>query len=330
MTGIFDENSNFIIDTLRKRYEVELSDDPDYLFYSVGSTDFLNYKCIRIFYTPENVVPDFNLCDYAIGFHYINFGDRYLRYPVYLVDSFVAYSNDDYANDLLRAQNKHLITDKEIASKDSFCAFVYSNAQAVDCRNRLFYALSNYKKVNSGGKCMNNIGRRVDNKLEFQMKHKFVIAFENTSTSGYTTEKIVHAFSANAVPIYWGNPDIELEFNTKAFINCHKFGLKEGCSDEIIDSIVQEVIRIDQEDAEYVSMIRTPAFIEENAVELNRKKFECFIFNIFEQDLNSAYRRNRYYWGERYERKQRIGNAFYQFLYNFMPLVQKVRKLFRK
>lgn len=42
---------------------------------------------IRIFYPPpENLVPDFNICDYAIGFHYLDFEDHYFRFPLYLVE----------------------------------------------------------------------------------------------------------------------------------------------------------------------------------------------------------------------------------------------------
>ena len=40
---------------LRKHFEVEISDNPDYIFYSlIGNKDYLNYDCIRIFYTGEN------------------------------------------------------------------------------------------------------------------------------------------------------------------------------------------------------------------------------------------------------------------------------------
>ena len=71
----FDKEDNFITNNLCLCYTVELADSPDYLFYSVFSNDFLNYDCIRIFYTGECIVPDFNVCDYAMGFDWIYFGD---------------------------------------------------------------------------------------------------------------------------------------------------------------------------------------------------------------------------------------------------------------
>lgn len=45
----------------------------------------LNYNnCEKILFTGENYVPDFHPYDYAMGFHYIDFGDRYLRFPLYV------------------------------------------------------------------------------------------------------------------------------------------------------------------------------------------------------------------------------------------------------
>ena len=45
------ENNDFL-DILSRHYYVEISDNPDYLFYSVFGTDHLKYKkCVKIFYT---------------------------------------------------------------------------------------------------------------------------------------------------------------------------------------------------------------------------------------------------------------------------------------
>lgn len=70
----------------------------------------------------------------------------------------------------------------------------------------MFEALKKYKKVNSGGRYLNNIGRAVVDKIQFESRHKFSICFENSSYPGYTTEKIIEAFAAKTIPIYWGNP----------------------------------------------------------------------------------------------------------------------------
>lgn len=330
MGGRFDPENNFIINCLKEKYEVELSDEPEYLFYSVNSKDYLKYNCIRIFYTAENLVPDFNICDYGIGYHYIEFGERYCRFPIYLVEDFVAYDGDNYGNDLYRAMHKHENVDKKLEDKELFCSFVYSNSQGAECREKMLDALSEYKNVSSGGRYRNNVGSVVANKLDFQNKHKFVIAFENTSTSGYTTEKIVHAFSANAIPIYWGNPDITKEFSAKSFVNCHDYGLTEIGEEEAIERIVAEIIRIDNDEEEYLRMLKAPAFNSNNNITDQKESFQSFLYNIFDQSIEKAYRRNRFYWGERYERKQKIGNELYWLCRKMIPIRDEIKKLFGK
>ncbi|MDR2657097.1 MAG: hypothetical protein LBB86_04650, partial [Oscillospiraceae bacterium] len=80
----FDPNNNPFLDALGKRYDVDVTQPPDVLFHSVFGREFMEYDCLRVFYTGECCTPDFNACDYAIGFDYIDFGDRYLRLPLYL------------------------------------------------------------------------------------------------------------------------------------------------------------------------------------------------------------------------------------------------------
>lgn len=330
MGGDFCPENNFIINILRKCYKIELSDKPDYLIYSVNSKDYLNYNCIRIYFTPENLTPDFNICDYAIGFHYIDFEDRYIRFPLYLVNGFRAYKKDDYALDLQLAMKKHDNVKYKLNKKTKFCSFVYSNSQAALCREKLFETLSQYKLVSSGGRYKNNIGKPVEDKLKFQEAHKFVIAFENTSTSGYTTEKIVGAFAAGAIPIYWGNPKIEEEFNAGSFINCNALGLTEKGEPEAIEKIVEVIKKIDKDDSTYLQMLSTPAFTVNNDANKQLERFEKFLCNIFDQPLEKAYRRNRFYWGERYERKQKIGNRFYWMCRKVIPVRDFVKKFVKK
>ena len=328
LDGQFDVHTNFISSILKERYSIILDEkNPEYLFYTYQSKNYLKYNCVRIFYTAENIIPDFNLCDYAIGFSRLEFGDRYIRYPLYLVDGFIAYSGDDYSRDLLRAQHKHENAQDTCKEKTEFCSFVYTNGNAAICREKIFRALSAYKRVNSGGGYLNNIGGPVEDKLAFQKRHKFVIAFENTSSPGYTTEKIVHAFSAEAVPIYWGDPEVSRVFNPDSFIDCNAMGLREDGDDIIIGRIVERVKELDQNDELYKSMLSTPAFRSEDYVERQNKSLKEFLFHIFDQE--NAFRRNRLYIGERYERKERIGNAFYWQCRKIIPVRDAVKKVLR-
>jgi hypothetical protein len=51
----FDPSDNFIINILRREYEIVIDPNPDYLFFSVYSYNHLHYKnCVKIFYSGEN------------------------------------------------------------------------------------------------------------------------------------------------------------------------------------------------------------------------------------------------------------------------------------
>lgn len=85
---VFDKQNNYIYNILSEKYVLIIDEEsPTYLFYSCFGQQFLNYNCVRIFYTGENVIPDFNLCYYASGFGYLNFDDRYKSFR-----NFAAYS----------------------------------------------------------------------------------------------------------------------------------------------------------------------------------------------------------------------------------------------
>lgn len=265
----FNHSDNEFIDILRKRYDVKLSDNPDYLFYSGFGYEHLDYKCIRIFYTGECQTPDFNQCDYAIGFDRLQFGDRYLRIPLYMLFQ--------YKKDFLALQQHKPYSPKVLKDKTGFCNFVYSNCFAQDERTQMFELLSQYKKVDSGGRYRNNIGGAVKDKKAFQEKYKFTIAFENTSCDGYATEKITEAFAAGTIPIYYGDPYIAEDFDEGAFVNCHRYNSFE--------EVVERVKEIDQDDQLYMRMLNTPA------VKIEYKAMDDFLFNIVDQPLSEASRR---------------------------------------
>lgn len=311
----YDFRQDLIFRILSKKYNVVLSDKPDYVFYSCFGFEHLNIPmdCITIFVTGEDQCPDFNLCDYALGFEYLNFGDRYMRFPLYYF----------YLEDMERMQTKHIISNDYQLKKEKpgFCSFVVSNGNGSNIRECFFKLLSKYKQVDSGGKFLNNIGGLIMDKLKFDSKHKFSICFENTSHSGYSTEKLVQAFAAQTIPIYWGDPEITRVFNPESFINIHDFNS--------LEDVVKKVIEIDQNDYIYLQMLKTPALISYDYSEsVILKQLESFLYNIIEQPKESAYRRSRNFHQLRYK-----GNR--QFLYNRSQKVNKILsfplfRLFRK
>ncbi|MCM1500557.1 MAG: glycosyltransferase family 10 [Clostridium sp.] len=281
-----DDMRNITLPILKKNFgHVEESENPDFVFYSVFGYEHMKYDCVRIFWTGENLQPDFNICDYAIGFGYLDFEDRYRRIPLYYF----------YALDYERAINKHKISEQEINLREKkFCNFIYSNEDARPEREQFFHLLNQYRQVDSGGKILNNIGGgTIKNKFEFQKKYKFSIAFENSSTSGYTTEKILQAFAAGTIPIYWGNPHIERDFNQKAFINCHAF--------DSFERVIEKVKEIDQNDELYREYLRQPIG-DGSLFPMNPlTEYEKYLVYICSQNPAEAIRRSNTFWGRKYQ-----------------------------
>lgn len=285
----FDPKVFPITKMILETYEVELTDvkHADYVFFSVFGEDhwFVPDHCVKIFFTGENITPDFNACDYAIGFDWLDFGDRYLRYPLYYT-----YSHEtNYA-----MENKHKCdVTKELEIKKDFCSITVSNDDRNPIFKKLFERLSEYKKVDSGGKWMNNTGGRVKDKLAFDRTHKFSIVCENSASPGYTTEKIVQAYAANCIPIYWGDPDISKVFNTRSFINVTDF--------ESVDAVVDYVKQLDSDDILYAAMMKEPALVsQEYSKDQQEQVLFQFLDNIFSQSMNDSLRRNRIFWGKKY------------------------------
>ncbi len=126
----------------QKHFDIELSNNPDFLTYSVYGNKHLTYNCAKIFYTGENVRPDFNFCDYALTFDFLQ-DSRHLRLPLYAA----IYGMEP--EKLL--ENKLKEIEQFLDLKKEFCAMVVSQANSQK-RIDFFHKLSKYKKVYSGGK----------------------------------------------------------------------------------------------------------------------------------------------------------------------------------
>ena len=247
----FDLPNFMFYQLLIEKYEVIISDQPDLLFYSVYGNKHSKYTCTKIFFTAENARPDFMECDFAFSFDF-HLSKRNYRLPLYAF----------YGN--VTGLIKTKFSEEEILkNKKKFCCFIVSNS-VCDIRNNFFTEFSKLKHIDSGGTVFNNIGGAVENKREFIKDYKFVIAFENASHPGYVTEKIFEPFLENCVPIYWGNPLIGRDFNTRSFINCHEY--------ESFDAVMKHVLEIDNDDEKYLQYLREPVFINNELNEYVKKE----------------------------------------------------------
>jgi hypothetical protein len=64
---------------------------------------------------------------------------------------------------------------------------------------------------------------RCDDKLETLSQYRFCICFENMELPGYMTEKIIDCFVAGVIPVYLGDPNVDLSIPNSTYINARTF-----------------------------------------------------------------------------------------------------------
>lgn len=220
---------------------VVTDESPDIIIYGYPTAGpDTHEKCIKVFFTGECIEPDFSIYDFAFTFENSE-NRKNFRFPLYL------WHHDSYG----------YLEEREIkdwaSTKKKFCNFIYGNSntnmEGVRDRIDFFKKLSQYKKVDSGGSVLNNIGYRVDDKKKWIQDYKFTISFENQYSKGYTTEKIIDPFLCGSLPIYKGNPLIYDDFNKGSFIHVNDF--------ENIDEVISSIINLDNNDDLYNQMMNT-------------------------------------------------------------------------
>ena len=215
----------------------------------------------KIHFTGENTppVPEAQL---NLGFqHNYMIGDNYLRFPLWLLEI-------DWFGADSRIRNPipiplEICTKAPTGPRDRFCAFIVSNP-VNPVRNAAFKTLNAWKPVDSAGTLFNNIGPQLfagqgggggeARKVEFLKNYRFCIAYENAASPGYCTEKLLHAKAAGCVPIYWGDPYVERDFDPNGFIDARNFRTPK--------ELVAAVRRVEENPKLWAAMAAVPALSE--------------------------------------------------------------------
>ena len=147
-------------------------------------------------------------------------------------------------------------------------------------RTEFFLRLNEARPVDSLGRYMNNRGRRLADLhqlREAMSEARFNIAFENRISPGYVTEKLVNPLFAGSVPIYWGAPEANTDFNPDAFVNAGEFAS--------FDELVRHVIWLDDNPTAVAEIASAPVFID------NKVPYQLtptFVIDHIERSLSSA------------------------------------------
>lgn len=238
----FDADASLWTRILSLRYRVAVvgqEDDPDLLIYGDWGTRHRAFRGRKIYWTGENMLPDFDQCDFAMTSAFLPNEPRHLRVPTWR----------HFIDEPSRLVSHRGSEPSEAGPRPEFCGQVVSNPKS-PLRNRMFRRLNRRRRVNSGGRAFNTTGSRVRDKAEFLRRHRFCLAFENSSSPGYTTEKLLDALLAGCIPIYWGNPDVGTDFNPRRFVNAHDF--------EDLDSLCDRVIELDDDPEAQAAILKEP------------------------------------------------------------------------
>jgi len=278
-TGFLAEHFGWLKEKISDKFILEYdSPNPDYLIYNVYNDEDLNEKyrnidAIRIALFTENEYPDMNKADYFFSNFHINYFDRYFKLNIFFWNNF-----NEIDSKRLEVINSPI--------RKKFCAGVISNCgPPYEFRLNFIKKLNNYKTVDMGGACNNNIHRKVANKIQFLSEYKFSIAMENSRGDGYLSEKIVDSFRAGTIPIYYGDYLVDEFINPKTYI------LIKGEKD--IEEKIEYIKKIDNDDKLYMEIMKEKPIIDDKFTEkIDKKEIIEFFNNIFSQDKIKAYRRD--------------------------------------
>lgn len=269
----FQKDNNYFYHLLSTRHDVAIDEnDPDLLFFSVDYARvkerdrYKNHRCKKVFYTGESVSANFDSdgsiemtnhqaqysigkCDYAFTFDFSD-DSRHYRLPLWAMQ-INWFNKKNYGNpNLLLAVDEIENNKYKHNTKTEFCAFIFNNP--VQMRVEAFHKFSAYKQVHGYGRPFNNWFDGEIKKYEVLSNYKFSICFENRNYPGYYTEKPFHAKTSGTVPIYFSDKQISNDMNEKAFIHYGDF--------DSMDSLVEYVKRVDQDDELYKNYAEQPLF----------------------------------------------------------------------
>lgn len=283
---------DMIQDILGQRYDLVLDDEhPEFLFFSIFGYEHLKYgeDCIKVMYSGENVFPNFNEFDYAVSSSCLEYVDRHLYIPPCCY------------HDTKEEKNMPLEEVEESMAHRRFCCFLYkvmNHDRGAFLRAELCKMLTaKYKKVDCPGVALHNMDapeladRFADDwsvsKIKFLTKYKFNIAFENSNSPGYVTEKLSDSFKANTVPIYWGSEGTQLPKDAMIYANDYPD----------LESLVQRIIEVDNNDEEYMKILRANPL--RKGMDFNRRReLSDFLYNIIEHGTKLPHGFNTLYQGD--------------------------------
>ena len=253
----FGTAENYFRDILNIHYDVKIVDgheSHDIMIF--GDSNFgANHKNlghnakVSVFYTGEPVRSWEYDADFKMTFDFIT-SPEHFRLPLYVLEIHSWLNNE--GGDLFDFKPEYK---REDVLNRKFCSYVQANV--AEPRRSFVRLLNERRRVDCAGPDMNNMveGWTVPrpgghkSKVDFITNYKYNVAFENTRFPGYVTEKLLNAYMANTVPIYWGSTDdtIERDFPIDSMIYVNEY--------TTFEKVYEQIEELENDDEKYLKKL---------------------------------------------------------------------------
>ncbi|MBE6415986.1 MAG: hypothetical protein E7032_05565 [Akkermansiaceae bacterium] len=256
-------------------------DHPDIIVFSCFGFRHLDYPdALRIFFSGENLKPDFSTCDYSLGCVKMDYRGKHLWVP--------------FSNYKLMNVEPNLPPISSEMARRKFCSFIYSQdkiGEGTLLRIRFCEQLMrDYKHVDCPGRVLHNLdapelaarndaANWLESKRRFLSNYKFNIAFENSAAPGYITEKLSDAFLGNTVPIYWGSDGDSTPFPKEAMICANDY--------PTLEALIERIKEVDENDELYLRMLAANPLRPENKCSMPDclKQIQDFMYKAVQENI---------------------------------------------
>ena len=193
-----------------------------WLFHQQGLPDDIYPDKFNIWCTYENRRPPAENFDLTFSFDTDSFNGTNYYLPLIYLYLDLTQKNSSYVrhkispSELLKRRNLNTYENKQ-----KFAVSFINNPDQT--RLRAIKELGKISKVDLFGRFSNNYAK---DKLSISSDYWFTVCFENDIYPGYITEKVLEAWLANTIPLYWGDDKAKI-LNERAIINLKDFGSLE-------------------------------------------------------------------------------------------------------
>jgi hypothetical protein len=141
------------------------------------------------------------------------------------------------------------------------CVLISNNDS--EGRNVFLSHLEQRVKIDYAGSYKNNVKKLEaphcsKEFIQFVSQYKIIISMENSKNKDYITEKILHGFSANTIPVYWGSDNISTYFNEERFVNVKSFNIKD-----MVEAI-EKIVALINNPVLYLETVNKPIYKDEH------------------------------------------------------------------